>query len=458
MKRLKVILIALLVLLLVASGIGVRYFEKAHQKENMTLNVEPFGDYFYRHEGNSLYESNLLGKPYSDFMANDKLELLEKYQQGIGEQWLYKYMSRQLHFWDILFMRIDHLDTLKFKFSDTKIVYRANSDINNFTLQTTITYENKGMRLFKTKGVHENDYEIVNLQISFFIDGDNKLHYINDTTPEQAYLDAEQEQGGKRGDDKLDGLYDMNNNTLRVRGVEGQPWIETPVLTEEFSVQAKGWYVGDQRLLVQDEKIAILHGNQGLFITLSYDSGKTWVTKEILSSKYELGGLGFAKISIEGNNIIIVADHHVAMNSYIASYHQSLDGGNTWNNTEIKNESVRFYGISILNQKDIFYTENDDPILYHTSDLGETINRIELPKTDTIEGPYKESSLEWEEVYRQAHPPYIEDGRYYVVLAQGEMRDYKDQSAILYYSEDQGKTWQFKEHYVWPEQKVVEPN
>lgn len=298
--------------------------------------------------------------------------------------------------------------------------------------------------LFKTQGSRNDITNSLDFVIELELNQDT-LFYYNDWTL-AAY---NQFYSPTQGESSLTGLYSYANENLEVRADEVSEWIKTPIKSSDFSLDHQNWFPDDQRLIFSGQQIGIVYVKDGNpSVAISEDMGETWTQSQILDKESDLGNVGFAHIDITQGKVNVVIKSYVALNSYISSYHKSLDFGKTWQTGPILNQNSHIYKVVTFDGDRIFYTKEDDNNLYYTDDLGAQVHEVVFEQTPTIEGSYKDSGLTWDQVYFQAELPTQEGDAYKIVLRQGKKGDNKYQSAIRYISYDKGETWSFVEHFI----------
>ena len=368
---------------------------------------------------------------YEDFTVNVAHVLKEGNFRSWLSQYLDNYMDRYNFRSPIESYRIESLEEIEQPEPDEStlwfhvVIKGQSKERPNELLKVLPTYES-GTFVFDT---------ILRLDIE-----DQIIKYGNDETLQ----DYELRRTPERGHNDIREFYSQSNNYLQVRENKNSDWVETPILSKDFLVQFQGWNQEDARLYFKGDIISFIHqtGNVRFSVTTSFDKGETWNTAHI-DLEDGLDVVGYAKIEYVGDTGYLVTKSHVAINSDIQLFHKTTDKGKTWKRGEYLNRNSHLKDFSVLDNDRVFFTEQDNPNLFVSEDFGSSAFEIKLPKTDTIEGPYKDSGLEWEVIFKQAYPPFEENGKYYMHLGVGDNNDFKQEVAIKYVSEDKGLTWKF---------------
>ena len=374
-----------------------------------------------------------------DELGNDSEDQDELYYKDLAEKWIKTYLTGLKESARIEVVDITSLGTLSEGIDiithEIKVRWDALSEVQQY---------------FKTGGLVNGTTTELSFVLQLKLDEGN-LRYYNDMSPHkyQELLANEADPDGYFSYDLLNGLYNRDNNYLAVRETEEDEWIITEIASANYSSQIQGWRLDDRSIYIDGDFIAIVHHEDGVTLSISYDRGKSWKKHLLLGPETHLDYHTFATIDFIGDVGYIVVRSHVAINADIATYHRTEDKGKTWTRGPIIDLTARMTTVTMLDEDKIFYVEDGVSNIFSTSDLGETIDVHVSEQTPTIEGSYKDSGLEWEQVYRQATIPYKVGDKYYYELNQGNMGDYIQQSAIRYVSHDQGKTWEFLEHFIY---------
>lgn len=364
----------------------------------------------------------------------------------MSKEWLNQYLSQYKRKGN----RIDPIPNFDY---DYKIIDTAVEDESIWVhVNLKVDADEIPKDLFKTQASVSEGQFIYDMVIHFDITQAN-FRYVEDLSLE-AFDSLAIRQDSIESEDQTDNpetppvtdqdhLIDLSSKYLKVREDKEAQWIATTVYNNEF----REGHINERRIDIQGERIAIVYGIDQLNLALSRDAGQSWVHYIMNQVNEDLSYYSYASLDIEDSQVTLVAKFNVALNAEVQRIYKTEDFGKTWSKGFISQNNSKLLE-SVAMQDRVFFTKKESNDLFYTDDLGATINEAKLPPTDSIEGPYANSGLDWEQVYVQASIPERDGDDLVILLHQGELKDFEDQSAIRYRSFDHGETWVFDEHLI----------
>jgi hypothetical protein len=236
--------------------------------------------------------------------------------------------------------------------------------------------------------------------------------------------------------------YEIKNETLRVTYNNGGNWKKVPAtIGEIFSGEANG---SEQQLLdgsyVITPKITAFALNQGTWVLVSRDKGKSW-SRTLVSDK--LPSIRMLKLGFTSdlNGYLIVTGDKTM--SWEANFiFKTNDGGQSWNNVGsvdgvfnlvtdggFINDQLGFISFGELR----YEGKPPVPNLYRTTDGGANWERVEVPIPEEYQGYFTIAEI-----------PTFHGTEGILLVNQGPQGDYLGGKVLAKFtSKDQGKTWSF---------------
>ncbi|HLR36307.1 MAG TPA: hypothetical protein VK071_13390 [Tissierellales bacterium] len=134
-----------------------------------------------------------------------------------------------------------------------------------------------------------------------------------------------------------------------------------------------------------------------------------------------------------------------ALGSRFYALLQTQDGGYTWetiNSDPFLNNTGVSSGITYINKNlgfiGLSYSGGSFAELYRTEDGGLSFEKVYFPKVEV-----RLNETETYNPFDFPEKPFVEDGKLYLLVGQGQDGDYKGGIKALYQSEDNGETWEY---------------
>lgn len=233
--------------------------------------------------------------------------------------------------------------------------------------------------------------------------------------------------------------YRIYNDICSISYDNGKNWADMPISLEELCRVSDGnsYYnkLQDGSYIISPERSILAFGgtkDTALSIIKSIDKGKTW-KKITVDKEHEIiysGRLKFISFPSEKVGYIVVTTQR-AMSSEAKAVFKTVDGGESWTRVAVKSEIniSRLYQASFLTEKIGFMSLvcSEQPRLFRTEDGGITWSTLEI----TLEKYYKQPEI-----------PYIENGKMFLVITEGENGD--GNKKAMFVSENNGKSFKFE--------------
>lgn len=252
--------------------------------------------------------------------------------------------------------------------------------------------------------------------------------------------------------------YKIENRICYVSYDEGNTWKEVPVPLETLVEVGDGraYYnkLQEKSYVITPEKTAFVYGGtreNPLMIIHSEDMGTTWKTAEIIKTldSIRVKFCSFPTVSVG----YVVATEGRAMSQEGQTIYKTVDGGDIWKEVGPGPSTWLLQSGGFVDENLGFMSypkvEGAETNFYRTEDGGKTFEPIKLP---IIKQEWMGSTFE---PFIQPETPYIENGKLFLLVGQGEQGDFKGGTIMAKYkSEDRGKTWSFVELVEPPSKEI----
>ncbi|MCT8975263.1 hypothetical protein N4T77_01490 [Clostridium sp. CX1] len=243
--------------------------------------------------------------------------------------------------------------------------------------------------------------------------------------------------------------YKIENKMVYVSYNKGSSWKEVPVPLETLVSVGDGrpYYnkLQEKSYVITPGKTAFVYGgtrDHPLMMIHSEDGGITWKTSEI-SKSLDSTRVKFCSFPTATVGYVIATSGRT-MSQEGQMIYKTTNGGDTWKEVGDGPSTwlLQSAGFVDENLGFISYPKVDGAAtnFYRTEDGGKTFESVILP---VHREKWMDVTLE---PFIQPETPYVESGKLFLLVGQGEQGDFKGGTVMAKYkSEDRGKTWSFVE-------------
>lgn len=219
--------------------------------------------------------------------------------------------------------------------------------------------------------------------------------------------------------------YKIQNGIMYI-SFDGEKTIEVP---GDFS-EMKGIYTNDNYQISQEKTVFYYLKDGKRYLVYSNDMGENWNTVEIENNSF------IQSINFVSSNVgYILKFDDVAMGVAFGKISKTTDGGENWNDIYfgIGDDEKCFSSssqIKFIDENVGFLTKpqitGESAEIYMTRDGGNNFTRLQILDSD---------------IYDYYNLPNFENGKLYISITQGSDGDFNGGDDQVYYSEDNGNTW-----------------